>query len=45
VVIASEFARERIRMNVRELKVEPAFTHLGGKNIPGGRQSAGEEAE
>jgi hypothetical protein len=41
VVITSEFARECVRMNVRELKVEPAFAHPGGKNFPGGGQSAG----
>jgi hypothetical protein len=45
VVIASKFARERVCMNVRELKVEPALVHLGGKNFPGGGQSAGEVAE
>jgi hypothetical protein len=27
-------------MNVRELEVEPAFTHPGGKNFLGGGQSA-----
>jgi hypothetical protein len=31
-------------MNVRELEVEPAFAHLGGKKFPGGRQSTGEAA-
>jgi hypothetical protein len=40
VVIAIEFSRECVRMNVCELKVEPAFAHPGGKNFPGGGQSA-----
>jgi hypothetical protein len=45
VVIASKFAREHVRMNVCELKVEPTLAHSGGKNFPGGGQSAGEAAE
>jgi hypothetical protein len=32
-------------MNVRELKVELAFPHPGGKNFPSGGQSASEAAE
>jgi hypothetical protein len=45
VVITSEFARDRVRMNICELEVELAFMHPGGKNFPGSGQSTGEAAE